>query len=68
VARQRYRAFWDQASREVAAAIDRYEQGGQQPALAQQREGVSARGSFQQERDTYGNLENIITLMENANL
>jgi len=37
-------------------------------ALAQQQEGVTARGSFQQERDTYGNLENIITLMENADL
>lgn len=68
MARQRYRAFWDQASREVAAAIDRYEKRWQQPALAQQREGVSARGSFQQERDTYGNLENINTLMENVDL
>jgi hypothetical protein len=46
VARQRYRAVRDQASREVAAAIDRYEQGGQQPALAQQQEGVTARGSI----------------------
>ena len=36
--------------------------------LAQQQEDVTARGSFQQERDTYGNLENIITLMENADL
>lgn len=68
MARQRYRAVRDQASREVAAAIDRYEQGGQPPAIEQQREGVTARGSFQQERDTYGNLENIITLMENADL
>jgi hypothetical protein len=34
----------------------------------QQQKGVTARGSFQQERDTYGNLENIITLMENADL
>ena len=37
-------------------------------ALAQQQKGVTARGSFQQERDTYGNLENIITLLENADL
>jgi hypothetical protein len=65
VARQRYRAVRVQASQEVAAAIDQYERGGQQPAVEQTRTD-GPRGSFRQERDTYGNLENVIRLTENA--
>ena len=69
MARQRYRAVRDQASREVAEAIDRYEQGGQPPALAQQREGVTARGGFTPSdliTDQEGNPVNLIQIFEKA--
>lgn len=69
VARQRYRAVRDQASREVAAAIDRYEQGGQPPAIEQQREGVTARGGFTPSdliTDQEGNPVNLLQIFEKA--
>ena len=51
VARQRYRAVRVQASQELAAAIDRYERGGQQPAADQQLDS-GARGSIEGARPT----------------
>ena len=52
-ARQRYRDVRDQASQEVAAAIDQYERGGQQPAAAGQQLGSGARGSADFRRRGY---------------
>jgi hypothetical protein len=56
-------------TRQAAADIGRelFERGGQQPALEQTRTD-GPRGSFRQERDTYGNLENIISLLDDADL
>jgi hypothetical protein len=56
VARQRYRAVRVQASQEVAAAIDQYERGGQQPAVDQQL-GSGARGSADFRRRGYEGVE-----------
>ena len=69
VARQRYRDVRDQASQEVAAAIDQYERGGQQPALEQQRGAAGPRGGFTPSdliNDQDGNPVNLIQIFEKA--
>ena len=52
VARQRYRAVRVQASQELAAAIDQYERGGQQPSATGQQLDSGARGSIEGARPT----------------
>ena len=70
LARQRYRAVRDQAAQEVAAAIDQYERGGQQPDLEQQRGATAApRGGFTPSdliTDQDGNSVNLIQIFEKA--
>ena len=69
-ARQRYRDVRDQAAQEVAAAIDQYERGGQQPDLEQQRGATAApRGGFTPSdliTDQDGNPVNLIQIFEKA--
>jgi hypothetical protein len=68
-ARQRYRDVRDQAAQEVAAAIDQYERGGQQPDLEQQRGAAGPRGSFTPSdliTDQDGNPVNLIQIFEKA--
>ena len=68
-ARQRYRDVRDQAAQEVAAAIDQYERGGQQPDLEQQRGAAGPRGGFTPSdliTDQDGNPVNLLQIFEKA--